>query len=661
MQFIQELEYYYMSVVNRFQHIITIVKTYLLVLSVFFVFTLILFFTEINRINLDEDSWGDIIMAFIMSIRFDIVISGYILLLPALVLSVTNALKIDKPWLNQVIFYWVFIFFTISFAICAADIPYFNQFFSRFSIGAFEWMDHPDFVVGMILQEPIYYLILIPFLVMNFLFYKILRKIIFRKKEWPKKTNILLQALVSLVFLGIIMVGIRGRLEKKSPIRIGTAYFGHNPFLNQLGLNPVFTLMRSYLDTKDKSNNSIHLMDKNEAFKNVQAYLNIEYPLSFSPIARKISPDSINANPPNVILIVMEGMSAAKMSRHGNTKNLTPFLDSLSTQSLYFENIYTAGKHTFNGIFGALFSFPAIYRQHPLKKIIKYNGLGTNLHNNGYSTIYFTTHDGQFDNVQGFLTANDFDQVVSQSDYPADHIKTTLGVPDDYMFEFSMPFMDKLHKNGKPFFAAFMTASDHGPYYIPEYFKPRNTEIKDQIVEYADWSLRQLIQLASKKEWYKNTIFVFIADHGAPLTADYDISLDYFHSPLIYFAPYLLNQPEAFDCIGGQIDLAPTLMGILQLPYVNNSLGIDLLRSQRPYIFINDDDKFGVLDQEYLFIHNDKKEPELFHYPNHDRTNYISSFPEKAQQMEIYAKSNLQVFQEMVLNNQMQVKLENQK
>jgi len=604
---------------------------------------------------MSETDLATIFRAFIMGIRFDIVISGYILVLPALVVSVLAILRSSSRFVLRLVYLWIFILFSVAFMISAADIPYFNQFFSRFSMAAFEWIDHPGFVFDMIRQEPRYYLILVPFILVEILFYKLLKRIFLKRNPLSDSNNRWTTAAVSLLFLGIIFLGIRGRIEKKSPIRIGTAYFCNDAFLNQLGLNPVFTLMRSFLDDLDDNNATIHLMADEQALEIVRSNLGISDSLSASPIARKITVDSINPNPPNVVLVIMESMSAAKMTRHGNPNHLTPFLDSLSTQSLYFENIYTAGKHTFNGIFSSLFSFPALYRQHPMNNIRKQHGLGSIFHQQGYATVYFTTHDGQFDNVEGFLLANDFDRVVSQADYPADKIKTTLGVPDDYLFEFSMLIIDQMHKQGKPFFAAFMTASDHGPFYIPEYFTPQHEETRLGIVEYADWSLKQLIRMASGKPWFDNTIFVFVADHGAPLTATYDLSLDYFHSPLIFYAPKLFSEPETFDCIGGQIDLGPTLLGLLQLPYVNNSLGIDLLHESRPCIFINDDDKIGVLDKNFLLILNDKKETGLYDYPNHNTNNLIKEFPEKAKFMEDYAKANLQVFQWMINHNAFEV------
>ena len=634
---------------NRFNSILLIIKTYALVLSIFFVFRLILFITEIDRIDFHEDKISTILQAFLMGIRFDIVISGYILFIPAFLLSVVEILNKSNGFIFKFTFYWIFILFTLAFTICSADIPYFNQFFSRFSIGAFEWMDSADFVFGMIIQEPKYFLIIIPLVILILLFFKKLHKI-FSKKYVVKNTNILLKILLSVFFLAIMFLGIRGRIQEKSPIRIGTAYFSNNSFLNQLGLNPVFTLMRSYLDSQDERNRNIHLMDDQMAIKNVQKELRINNPKYNSPIAREVVPDFINKTKSNVILI-MESMSTAKMKRHGNKNNLTPFLDSISYESYYFENIYTAGKHTFNGIFSTLFSFPALYRQQPLKKIKKYNGISTTLRNHGYSTTYFTTHDSQFDNVEGFLRANDFENIISQSDYPMKEVKTTLGVPDDFMFEFSIPIIDKLHTGKRPFFITFMTASDHRPYYIPKYFSPGNTDIKQQIVEYADWSLYKFISLSSKKEWFSNTIFVFIADHGTPITASYDISLDYHHSPLIFYAPDILGKPRTYKCIGGQIDVFPTVMGLLGLSYINNTLGIDLLKEERAYIIINDDDKVGVLDNNFLLIMRDNEDLKLFKYINSDKKNYFKDYPERAKKMEIYAKSNMQVFQYMLLNN----------
>lgn len=618
-----------------------LIKIYLLVLSIFSVFRLMLFFTEINRLEFSFETIQNVVKAFIMGIRFDIVITGYVMILPGLFLLIQDIIIERSKFAHRFIRFWIFFLFSLAFVICAADIPYFNQFFSRFSIGAFNWMDSPRFVFNMIIEEPRYFLVVFPWVILVYLFYKFLQKI-FRQDYPISKMNIAVKIFLSVIFLFLMLLGIRGRVETKSPIRTGTAYFCNDPFINQLGLNPVFTLFKSYQYQLKEKNSINNFIDEKVAIQNVQRHLSIENPLPFSPIAKKILPDTINEIKHNIVLIIMESMSAAKMQRHGNESNMTPFLDSLSYQSIYFENIYTAGKHTYSGIFSTLFSLPTIKRHHPLKSIKKYDGIASILKLLGYSTTYFTTHDSQFDNVEGFLRANDFENIISQSNYPSEEVKTVLGVPDDFMFRYSIPIINKIDKQGKPFFVTFMTGSDHGPYYIPDYFTPHTNKTETQIVEYADWSLSRFIEMASKTEWFDNTIFVFVADHGAALNVYHNMSLNYFHSPLIFYAPEILT-PKLYSNIGGQIDVCPTIMGLLKQPYIKNNLGVDLINDKRPYTFFNGDDKTGVLDNEYLLIINNDNSKELYKYKGKEKTNYINEYIEKAKEMEIYIKSNLQV------------------
>ncbi|MBK7523007.1 MAG: LTA synthase family protein [Saprospiraceae bacterium] len=632
-------------------NILKFIKLYLAAIFFFFIFRMILFISEMERIDTTV-STSDILLSFWMGIRFDVVITGYILLLPFLIISVLTISKQRSSIVHTGLRYYINGMFTLAFLICAVDIPYFNQFFARFSVSAFEWMDSPVFVLKMAMQEPRYWMFVLPFCLIIYVFYRITTGL-FSEIGQNEKGKMIPGILFSILFLGFMLLGIRGRLDEKSPIRVGTAFFSDNAFLNQLGLNPNFTLIRSYLDSRKEENKKVSLMDENKAIFNVQKYLGITTPDDSFPLNRIVAQDSVQENKYNVVLIIMESMSVAKMTRHGNTFHLTPFLDSISNKGYYFDNAYTAGIHTFNGIFSSLFSFPALFRQHPLKgsTLKKYHGIFTALKKYDYSSIYFTTHDGQFDNVEGFLKANDCEQVISKDDYPSEKIKTTLGVPDDYMFEYSIPLLNELHAKNKPFVAAYMTTSDHGPYYIPEYFTPKNKDIKKQIVEYADFSLRKMISLSSKQKWFDNTIFVFVADHGSPLDSDYEMSLDYHHSPLLFYAPRIITDHKTFSDMAGQIDIFPTIMGLLQLPYTNNTLGINLLKEKRPYIYFSADDKYGVIDEEWFLMVNSEKKRSLYQYKTKSKNNFILDKPELAEKMDAYAKSNFQAYQFVLSNN----------
>ena len=392
---------------KQFQNIYIILKVYALAIFIFTVFRLLLFANELERIDHLTSNY-DVFYSFIMGLRFDIVICSYILLLPYLLLSI-NLFLFKNKFFDKISFYFTLVLFSIAFLISTADIPYFNQFFSRFSITAFAWSDNPKFVLKMIVGEPRLWLYIIPFSVSVFLFYKVLLRIFSVQNETYVSLKKGLEIIVTVLFLGVMILGVRGRVEKKTPIRVGMAYFSNNPFLNQLGLNPNFTLMQSFLEALKEENKPIKLLPENIAISNVQKYLAIHNVNPKSPILRTENLGS-SPNHKNIVIILMESMTAANMERHGNKDKITPFLDSISNKGYYFENNYSAGIHTYNGIFSTLFSFPGIFRQHPMKesKVLKNDGIASELKRLGYTTTYFTIHDGQFDNVEGFLKANDF-------------------------------------------------------------------------------------------------------------------------------------------------------------------------------------------------------------------------------------------------------------
>ncbi len=630
-------------------NIITIGKLYLLSITTFTFFRIILLFTNLDKVpEVDGTiSISNLVQSFIMGVRFDIVISGYFLILPFIALSVLYIIKKTNHLVTNILLWFLVFLYLISFIIASADIPFFLQFFTRININALQWADSPIFVIKMIIQEPAYYLAVIPLGIAIFVYYKALKIILNQfnnnNKQYP---NLLIRIVVTLLGLVLIFIGIRGRLEEKSPIRIGTAYFCNNAFLNQLGLNPVFVFMRSALDKNKKSNQDINLINNEIALNNVLNYLNINSKNPNNPLLRYIKPDSLSMNKPNVILVIMESMSAENLKRNGNRDGLTLFLDSLANNSIYFDNIYTAGIHTHNGIFSSLFSYPAIMYKHSMREseMLQYNGIAYTLKQLGYSTTFYTTHDGQFDNTEGFLRNNSFDRIYSQSDYPSDKVLSTLGVPDDYLFDYVINNIDNNKKKDskKPFFVAMMTGSNHGPYIIPNYYKSKQKDTKKKVIEYADWSISKLINTASKKTWFENTIFIFVADHGAVIDPVYEMPISYHHTPLIYYAPKLLSTNIVYKQFGGQIDLFPTLMGLLKLPYFNNTLGVDLIKEPRPYMYFSSDDKYAVIsDSLYLIVSSDGTKA-LFKYLTKDTKNYFNEYKSLANDMLIYAQSNIQ-------------------
>ncbi len=626
-------------------HITFLAQYYLLGLFYLWVFRYILFV----QYHL-EHSEGSVLsqeipfQAFKIGWQFDTVILSYVLVLPFLFLGIASFIKI-KPSFYKWSFYYISVLLAPVFMISSADIPFFNYTFGRLSAVIFLWMSNLDIVTGMITQEKSYFFYVLLF----FLFYgsfvwignKILRRTLEQNSQ-AKRLPIVFSSISFILVFFLLFLGSRGRLD--SPIRINHSFYCNNAFNNQLGLNPSFVLIKSALQ-----DNSVKLMDEqkavNQAVKFLKAPLKSNYN---SPISRPVV-FSEAMKKKNIVLILMESMSASKLRRFGNEDNLAPFLDSLADCSLSFEHIYSAGFHTRNGIFSTLYSFPSILRESPMSSVDQkpFSSIPKVLKDNGYINMYFATHSETFDNVGGFLPYNHFDKIISQKDYDPEKIQSTFGVPDHILFEYAIQHLDSLSKQNKPFFATIMTVSDHGPYIIPAGidFKPHTQNIKNQIVEYADWSLRQFIETAQTKNWFNNTLFLFVADHGVIMgDLSYDIPQSLHHIPfVIYAADTTLVPQESNLTYGTQMDVLPTVMGLLNASYLNNTLGVDLRKEPRPYSYFSSDDKFACIGDSLMYIYKISGKQELLYaYKSGRKDNLIQEKPKEAEEMRNYLFSMIQ-------------------
>jgi len=637
-----------------------LLKVYLFNLLLFSLCRALLFYIAVRQWPIPGNfTFSDSSYAFLIGLQFDTVTLCYILALPFLVLSINEFLRGQSKVIIKGVYIFLFCALSIALGIIVSNIPYFLHFFSPLSNVAFLWADNPGYSIQMILQEKTFLVYSIPLILLIIIEYFFIRKQyrqLMQKYDTQKiiyKNPTRIKSLYFLFGIIILFTGVRGRLSGKTPIQPGSAFFCDNALLNNAGLNPVFTLVHSYIADLDPSSSKINLINEKDALHLASSLLNIhdQDKINNYPIARAVKPDQPKENM-NVVVVIMEAMSKFKMGKWDGPKNLTPSLNRLITKSYYFDQIYTAGIHTFNGIYSTIYSYPALYKSQPLKSLmqIPHDGLGNILRKEGYQTSFFTTHDPEFDNVRGFLMANGFDRVYSELDYPSEWIQSTNGVADHKMFEYAIPQLDKMAAENKPFLSVFMTTSDHGPYIIPKEinFIPKSKELKDQIVEYADWSIEQFINNAKQKFWFSNTLFVFIADHGLSMGHTYDMPLSFHETPLIFYAPEKLIESKTFDQLGGQIDVAPTILGLLNIPYVNNTAGIDLLKDCRPFIYFCADDKIGCMDKEYYLILRKNGKETLYQYADLKTANLIDKFPSKVDSMKEYTFSMMQTTQWMI-------------
>lgn len=322
----------------------------------------------------------------------------------------------------------------------------------------------------------------------------------------------------------------------------------------------------------------------------------------------------------NVILVVMESMSAAYMGSFGNKEGLTPNLDRLAQEGFFFSNTYATGTRTVRGLEAVALSIPPTPGQSIIRRPKNENlfSLGFIFKDRGYDTRFIYGGYGYFDNMNTFFAGNGFD-ILDRTGMSEEeiHFANVWGVCDEDMFARTVKAGDQSYANGKPFMFLVMTTSNHRPYTYPE----DRIDIPSHSgrlggVKYADYSIGKLIEEAKTKPWFNDTVFVFVADHTAGAGGKAELDPQKYHIPMIFYAPGFIK-PQQYDHISSQIDLAPILLGMLNFSYYTKFYGEDLLHDEDeiPHAFISNYQKIALVKESGITVLAPKRRIEQYTWP----------------------------------------------
>ena len=550
--------------------------------------------------------------AFIRGVWFDNVIGCYILLVPLVVAGGAAVVGRSHRLVYRFTAWWFSILYALAFMASAANTPYFAYFFKNINSSIFLWFGYTATTAGMLFEEKSYWLyILLYFLLAGGFVWTVFKLTnIFRKrieKQPADSLNVRCIAGRGIVWVLAVLLclfGIRGR-RGYNPIKVSEAYYCDDSFLNQLGINPSFNLLTSVLDDLRKENRELHLMPYAEAISYARASLGIQGKADSNYVLRRRVVSAISPRRHNVVVILMESMSASLLKTFGQPDELTPTLDSLYRCSLAFTNCYSAGIHTNHGLTASLYSFPALMFRNLMKGTVTPHreGIPTILRREGYHNMFFMTHEAQYDNMKAFFSTNGYDDIYSQENYPRDSVVNSFGVGDHFEMNFALGKINAAARRHNPFLATILTISNHPPYKVPTWFHARSKEAEKQIVEYADWSIGQFLKAAQREPWYRNTVFVIYADHGKMVgKADGELPVSYNHIPLLIFGPDV--KPLLYDGLAQQVDIVPTVLGLLGLSYDYDGFGVDLLKTRRQMVFYSADNQVVARDYQRCFVYN---------------------------------------------------------
>jgi phosphoglycerol transferase MdoB-like AlkP superfamily enzyme len=281
----------------------------------------------------------------------------------------------------------------------------------------------------------------------------------------------------------------------------------------------------------------------------------------------------------NVVLVSVEALSADFMAAFGNGQGLTPRLDALARDGLLFTRMYATGTRTARGLEALTLSYPPT----PGYSIVKRPdnaglfSIGEVFKEKGYEPLYLYGGYAYFDNMEAFYSGNGY-TVVDRTAIKSDDIsyENIWGVADEDLFKLAVSELDKRWAAHKPFFAHIMTVSNHRPFAYPAGRIDIPPGTREGAVKYTDFAIGQFIDRARSRPWFAHTVFAIVADHTHKGRGRTELPPDNYHIPLIVYSPGEVR-PGRVDTLASQIDVAPTLLGLLGFGYRSRFFGHDVL------------------------------------------------------------------------------------
>ena len=485
----------------------------------------------------------------------------------------------------------------------AAEWFFWSEFSSRFNFIAVDYLIYTDEVIGNIRESYPVGWILGALGGLSLLAAVSQRQRLERQltQATPLKSRLGLFAAHALLAVGLL-TSVSGNL------RDGL----QNIYAREIAGNGLFEFVRAFKDNELDYSRFYRTLPEDVVFARLRQEMLLTggEPLSADPreLAYRITSPGPELHP-NVVLVMLESMSADFMQTFGNAKNITPTLDRLTQESVFFPRAFASGTRTVRGLEALALSVPptpgnAIVRRPHNENLFS---LASAFNAKGYASFFMYGGYGYFDNMNGFFGHNGYQVIDRLSvDKSQIHHENIWGIADEDLYSKALQTFDAKHAAGQPFFAHLMTTSNHRPYTYPEgrIDIPSKTG-RDGAVKYADWALGDFLARAASKPWFDGTVFVIVADHQASAAGKTDLPLARYRIPLLIYAPKLLP-PARNERLIAQIDIAPTLLGLLNWSYTSKFFGHDVNRlpAGKEHALISTYQTVGYLENDRLVILN---------------------------------------------------------
>ncbi|MXO04274.1 LTA synthase family protein [Flavobacterium sp. HBTb2-11-1] len=519
------------------------------------------------------------------------------------------AIFLFLPKQRDKIRFWLFAFVIFLYVLlilqnAISEFFFWNEFGVKYNFIAVNYLIYTNEVIGNIMQSyPVIPIFSALFFVTAIITYFIIKKSRIYIDEIPSLSEKLkITALYAVLFIASLLAvpGLAKTEDSK------------NVFVNELQSNGVYKFYLAF------QNNKLDYFKFYKTIPNEKAFALLKQDLpsiSGKNTLHEIKEDSLEQHK-NVVLITVESLSADFMKMYGNEQNITPFLDSLAQKSLLFTNVYAAGNRTVRGLEAVTLCLPPTAGESVVKREDNKNKFSTGsvFLKKGYNVKFMYGGDAFFDNMQDFYTGNGY-QIIDKSSFAENEVtfSNVWGVCDEDMYNKAIKVMNAEAKQNKPFFNHIMTVSNHRPFTYPnnKIDIPGNIKSRDGGVKYTDYALKQFFKQAEKQPWFKNTVFVIVADHCASSAGKTELPLDKYRIPALIYSPDI--KPEKYTKLMSQIDIMPTLFGLLHFNYESKFFGRDVFKPDyQPRAFIATYQDLGLIKNNVLTILSPKQQIKQF-------------------------------------------------
>ena len=562
---------------------------------------------------------GDLVHLFVSGLRMDIVLVSQIMLLPILALILFPTRLLCSRLFTGLILLWCIVWPSIVVFMELITPAYMGFFETRPGRIFFEYLDHPQEVSSLIYGAYLPTAIIglgLPAITALL----ILKNLRFDRDRFDFPLSYRFVVLIP-VFL-MLSLGARSTLGHR-PVNPSTFAKSKDQLVNELFLNSTYSLLYSIysLRHEESGDSGLPEMEPEEvirSFQRISTVPMVDY-LNQQSTHHQFGDNSKPSSPKNIVIIVEESLGARFVGSLGGLP-LTPNLDAWSNKGLWLTNLYATGIRSARGLEAIVSGFPPSSSRSVLKLGKSQGNFYTMAHTlveHGYSNYFVYGGEGHFDNMKGFFLSNGFDTAIDINDYDEFEFKGTWGVSDEDLFNRAHSIM---LEEQSPFFTLIFTSSFHSPYEFPDgkielVDEEKNT--KHNGVKYADYALGQYLEKASQSKYWKDSIFLIVADHDERPRGRSLVPIESYHIPGLIIADGLT--PRHFDKVASHIDLLPTLLFLANVsgtaPFVGHNL-LSIPPDHHGRAVMQFGKNHAYMEGENVVIHQPDRAAEQYLYAN---------------------------------------------